>query len=277
MFVCLRFTYFVNLDDATSQYGCMRAVTACFVKNREFVRRFLHIEYVSEKDAASVTDTLLKVADMYNIEDFELSADGASTNRSVARNFKKFNHTCWSHTVHNIVQYAFKAMETNYQGFKQFYSIFVKFVEKISRRHLNSIFSKESGYVKIPSLSKTRWLSRRNCINAIIKNWEILKQNKSKLGLTDAEYQIFDNLQLFKDLQKLVNDATCSLLIFEIQKKTTMHLVLKTMDKWIRTNLKFNLNTSNTKFGRCLALEINKAIDIYVFGRGQAGVRIFTQ
>ena len=261
-------------DDSSSSYGTLRAVTATFVKNRKFQRRFLHMEYVQDKDAKSITDTLLEVAEKYDIQDFEIAADGASTNRRVAKNFNKLNHTCWSHTVHLIVQLSFTCMESTYPGFKKFYQIFTKFVEKFSRKHLNSTFSEENGFVKIPSLAKTRWLSRRNCLNAIVKNWEILMEHKSKLGLTPDEFEIFNNLPLFEDLKYLVNVAAKTLLRFEIQKATTSHLVLPVLDKWIRKNLKFKITEAKTQLGRHLVTEINKSIDIYLFGKGQIDRRI---
>ena len=261
-------------DDSTSSYGTLRAVTATFVKNRKFQRRFLHLEYVQAKDAKSITDTLLEVAEMYDIEDFEITADGASTNRRVAKNFNKLNHTCWSHTVHLIVQLAFACMESNYPGFKKFYQIFTKFVEKFSRKHLNSVFSEEDGFVKIPSLAKTRWLSRRNCLNAIVKNWEILMEHQTKLGLTSDEFAIFNNLPLFEDLKYLVNVSAKTLLRYEVQKATTSHLVLPVLDKWIRKNLQFKITEAKSQLGRHLATEINKSIDIYLFGKGQIDGRI---
>ena len=261
-------------DDSTSSYGTLRAVTATFVKNRQFQRRFLHLEYVQAKDAKSITDTLLEVAEMYDIEDFEITADGASTNRRVAKNFNKLNHTCWSHTVHLIVQLAFACMESTYPGFKKFWKIFTKFVEKFSRKHLNSVFSEEDGFVKIPSLAKTRWLSRRNCLNAIVKNWEILMEHQTKLGLTPEELAIFDNLPLLEDLKYLVNVSAKTLLRYEVQKATTSHLVLPVLDKWIRKNLQFQITEAKTQLGRHLATEINKSIDIYLFGKGQIDGRI---
>ena len=261
-------------DDSTSSYGTLRAVTATFVKNRQFQRRFLHLEYVQAKDAKSITDTLLEVAEMYDIEDFEITADGASTNRRVAKNFNKLNHTCWSHTVHLIVQRAFVCMEATYPGFKKFYNIFTKFVEKFSRKHLNSVFSEEDGFVKIPSLAKTRWLSRRNCLNAIVKNWEILMEHQTKLGLTSDELAIFNNLPLLEDLKYLVNVSAKTLLRYEVQKATTSHLVLPVLDKWIRKNLQFKLTEAKTQLGRHLATEINKSIDIYLFGKDQIDGRI---
>ena len=261
-------------DDSTSSYGTLRAVTATFVWNRAFQRRLLHVEYVKQKDAKSIADTLLQVAEMYGISDFEIAADGASTNRAVAKKFKKVNHTCWSHTVHLIVQNAFAVMESVYPGFKKFYSIFVKFLEKVSRKHLNSALSTEDGFVKIPSLAKTRWLSRRNCLNAIVKNWTILHENKAKLGLSNEEFKIFDNLPLFEDLKYVVNVAASILLRFEVQKTTTAHLVIPLVDKWIRKNLVFKLTKAQTQLGRHLAEEINKSIDVYLFGRGQIDPRI---
>ena len=261
-------------DDSTSSYGTLRAVTATFVKNKKFERRFLHVEYVQAKDAKSITDTLLDVAEMYEIQDFEITADGASTNRRVAKNFNKLNHTCWAHTVNLIVQSAFAHMESTYPGFKKFYQIFTKFLEKFSRKHLNSVFSEEDGFVKIPSLAKTRWLSRRNCLNAIVKNWKTLMENQSKLGLTPEELKIFNNLPLFEDLKYLVNISSKILLRFEIQKATTSHLVLPVLDKWIRKNLQFKITEARTQLGRILATEINKSIDIYLFGKGQIDGRI---
>ena len=261
-------------DDASSEYGILRAVTATFVANRKFQRRLLHVEYVKEKNAQSIIDTLLKVADEYSIYDFEITADGASTNRSVAREFKKLNHTCMSHTVHLMVQAPFAVMEAKFPGFKQFYTIFSKFVEKISRKHLNAEFSNEEGYVKIPSLVKTRWLSRRNCLNAIVKNWDILMANKEKLGLSNDQLKVFNNLPLFEDLKWIVNVAASTLLRFEVQKATTSHLVLPVINQWIRKNLQFKMTKAQTQHGKNLADEINKSIDIYLFGKGRIDGRI---
>ena len=261
-------------DDSRSSTGmgeCIRAVTACFVKNGKYQRRFLHLEYNEGKDSQSIADTIKKVAEMYGIENYQIAADGASVNLSAANKLKVIQNICWSHSVHNIVKATFEAMH-QYPGFKKFWSIFEKFLEKSSRRHINSVLAGEDNFVKIPTHSKTRWLSRRDCLAAVVKNWEIIQKKKTVLGLKDDEWNIFNDLDLFKDLLSLVETSTQCLLKFEKQQVTSSQTVLPTLTKWLFKMELFRMDAQKTNFGRLLAEEIIKKIDLYTFG--QAGSKI---
>ena len=255
-------------DDSRSQTGLgeqLRAVTATFVSNGKFQRRFLHIEYNEEKDSQSLANSIREVAEKFGVSDFQIAADGASVNLAAARQLEVVQHTCWSHTVHIISKEGIKSMD-QYEGFKIFYRAFEKFISKSSRKHLNAKFSNEDGFTKIPTLSSTRWLSRRNCINSVIKNWDIIQSNKNLVGLTETEWKSFNNLPLFLDLQFLVETATSCLLKFEVQKRTSSQTVIPTISKWIYKMYEFTLDPKRTNLGRILAKEIVQKIDLYCFG-----------
>ena len=257
-------------DDSRSKYGmneAIRAISACFVQNNVLVRRFVHLEYVEDKDSQSVAESIRKVAQEYGVNDYQIAADGASTKLSAARILKLIQHTCWSHTVHNIVEAAFKVTKEKYTGFKRFYQIFEKVINKAARRHLNAKLSKIEGFIKIPTLSCTRWLSRKDCFNSIIRNWQILENNKSNIGLNDDEWKHFDNLKLFEDIYELIDVATSCLLKFEIQQQTSSHTVIPTVTKWIYKLLAFTMDENHSQLGRLLAQELINQIDLYCFGR----------
>ena len=250
---------------------CIRAITACFVLNGKYERRFLHLEYVQGKDSESIADSIAKVAEMYGIQDYQIAADGASVNLAAARRLNLVQHTCWTHTIHNIIKAAF-AMMDKYAGFKQFWKIFEKFLEKSSRRHVNSILANEDNFIKIPTFSKTRWLSRRDCLQSVVKNWEIIQENKNLIGLNDAQWKIFNNFQLFNDLLELVDIASRCLLKFECQKNTTSQFVLPTLSKWIFKMLVFKMDQNRSNLGRLLAEEIIQKIDLYTFGQKNSSI-----
>ena len=231
----------------------------------------MHLEYNEGKDSRSIADTIKTVTEEYGIEHYQIAADGASVNLAAANKLKVVQNICWSHNTHNIVQASFEAMN-QYPGFKKFWSNFEKFLEKSSRRHVNSILAGEDNFVKIPIHSKTRWLSRRDCLAAVVKNWEIIQTNKSILGLKDEQWMIFNDLNLFKDLLSLVETSTKCLLKFEKQQVTSSHTVLPTLTKWLFKLELFQMDADKTNFGRLLAAEIIKKIDLYTFG--QAGSKI---
>ena len=256
-------------DDTRSQTGnkeAIRAITACFVKDNILVRRFLHLEYIEDKDGKSIADSIRKVADHYGITDYQIAADGASANITAANLLRLLQHSCWTHGVHLIVENGFKKTKEKYPGFNQFYKVFENFISKSARRHLNSKLGKVEGFIKIPTLSKTRWLSRRDCVNAIIRNWKILQDNKSLIGLNDAQWEYFDNLKLFQELFELIETATSCLQIFEVQQQTTSHIVIPTLSKWLHKLFLFTMNGNNSHFGRLLAQELIDQIDLYSFG-----------
>ena len=263
-------------DDSRSQNGLgeqLRAVTATFLSNGKFERRFLNLEYIEEKDSTSIADSIQKVAEKFGIINFEIAADGASVNLAAARRLQVLQHICWSHSSHLIVKETFKIMIEKYVGFKVFYNGFEKFISKSSRRHLNAKLSNIEGYTKIPTLCSTRWLSRRDCINSVIKNWEIIQNNKNLVGLTESEWKNFDNLPLFLDLKVVIDTATACLLKFEVQKRTSSQTVIPTITKWIYKMYEMTLDPKRTNFGRILAKEIVKAIDLYCFGNLGSNVK----
>ena len=268
-----RFVTIVH-DDSRSSTGmgeCIRAVTACFVKNGKYQRRFLHLEYNEGKDSQSIADTIKTVTEVYGIEHYQIAADGARVNLAAADKLKVIQSICWSHNTHNIVHAAFEAMN-QYPGFKKFWSNFEKFLEKSSRRHINSILAGEENFVKIPIHCRTRWLSRRDCLAAVVKNWEIIQTKKSILGLNEDQWNIFNDLDLLKDLLSLVETSTKCLLKFEKQQVTSSQTVLPTLTKWLFKMELFKMDAEKTNFGRLLAAEIIKKIDLYTFG--EAGSRI---
>ena len=257
-------------DDTRSKCGlneAIRAVTACFVKDNVLVRRFVHLEYVEDKDSHSVAESIRKIAEEYGVADYQIAADGASTNLAAANILKLIQHTCWSHTVHNIVEAAFQKTKEKYTGFREFYKVFEKMINKAARRHLNAKLANEEGFIKIPTLSCTRWLSRRDCFNSIIRNWQILENNKSNIGLNDCEWKLFDNFKLFQDIHHIIEVATSCLLRFEVQQQTSSHTVIPTVTKWIYKMLAFTMDENHSQLGRLLAKELIDQIDLYCFGR----------
>ena len=257
-------------DDSRSSTGnneAIRAITACFVKNNMLVRRFLHLEYVEDKDGKSVAESIKKIADEYGVTDYQIAADGASVNLAAANLLRLVQHTCWSHTTHLIAENALKSMRQNFPAFDLFYKSLEKLINKCARRHINAKLSKEEGFIKIPTLSTTRWLSRRDCLNAIIRNWTILQNHKSIIGLSDTEWKHFDNLKLFEELFELIDTATMCLLKFEVQQQTSSHTVIPTISKWIYKLLQFTMNGDKSNLGRLLAKEFVDQIDHYCFGK----------
>ena len=262
-------------DDSRSQNGLgeqLRAVTATFLSNGQFQRRFLNLEYIEEKDSTSIVDSIQKVAEKFGITEYEIAADGASVNLAAARRLQVIQHICWSHTTHLIVEKGFKLMD-KYDGFKVFYQCFEKFISKSSRRHLNAKLSNIEGFTKIPTLCTTRWLSRRDCINSVIKNWDIIKNNKNLVGMTESEWKNFDNLPLFLDLKIVIETATACLLKFEVQKRTSSQTVIPTISKWIYKMYELTLDPNRTNLGRILAKEIVTVIDLYCFGNLGSNVK----
>ena len=257
-------------DDSRSATGMnesIRAITACFIQNGSFVRRFLHLEYVQGKDSESIAQSIAKVAAMYEIENYEITADGASVNLKAAKKLNVVQGTCWTHTVHNVTKSGFNETLEKYPAFKQFWSTFEKFLEKSSRRHINSILADVENYVKIPTYCKTRWLSRRDCLASVVKNWSIIQENKNIIGLSEAQWKIFDNFQLFNDLLDIVDVAAKCLLKLEQQKITTSQYILPTISKWIFKMAIFKMDAKKTNLGRLLAAEIITKIDLYTFGK----------
>ena len=263
-------------DDSRSSTGMnesIRAITACFVQNGCFVRRFLHLEYVQGKDSESIAQSIAKVANMFDIGSYQIAADGASVNLKAARLLNLIQSTCWTHTTHIATHSSFVETMEKYPGFKQFWNTFEKFLEKSSRRHVNSILANEEHFVKIPTFCKTRWLSRRDCLVAVVKNWSIIQENKKLIGLTDAQWKIFDDFQLFNDLLYIVEVASKCLLKLEQQKNTTSQFILPTISKWVFKMAIFKLDPNKSNFGRLLAAEVINKIDLYTFGKKDSPIQ----
>ena len=245
----------------------IRAVSACFISDRKFQRRFLHLEFIQDKSSSNLAESIKKVAEMYNIGSFELACDGASTNHSAADKLDLRQHTCWSHSTHNIISAAYTSMGTKYAAFKRFTTVFERLLTKASRKHINSKLMNVEGYVKIPQLVATRWLSRYECIKSVLRNWDIINQNRNLLGLTQSEWNTFDNKALFEDMFEITGLGATCLLRFEVQKFTTAHKVIPTLVKWHQKLYTFRLYSKKTELGRLLAEEMSESIDTYTFGK----------
>ena len=251
----------------------IRAISACYVKNGKFYRRFLHCQYILDKNAVCLAESIKDCADLFGIDAYELCADGASVNLAAAQRLSIRQHTCMSHTVHNIVSNSFASLANRCDEFGIFMKTVEHFLTKASRKSLNSKLMNEEGFIKIPTFVATRWLSRNDCFKSIVRNWNILEEHKHMLGLSQAEWNIFNNLELFEDLLELTNVASRCLLRFEVQKITTSQTVVPTLIKWHHQLSIFKLSKNRSNLAQLLAIELEETIDTYTFGTVGRNIR----
>ena len=166
--------------------------------------------------------------------------------------------------------------ETSITGFKNFMNILKKLLNKSSRKHINAKLCDLENFVKIPTLCDTRWLSLFNCINALLKNHEIILAKRSLFGLSEKEFEIFEKKDLLIDLRDLLQFSKTALLKLEVQKKPTIHQVLPVFHNFIVECVKMTCDIERTNIGRQLAYIMKTKIDTYMFGDALIAQRLTT-
>ena len=266
-------------DDGTTKHGMnesLRAISVTFVKNGRFQRRFLHIEKITSKTGKSIADTIAKVMEHYGVTDYYIASDGASANHVAARLLGLQNDTCMTHTVNRISESSWDLGEKKITGFKEFMTIVKKLLNKASRKHINAKFCDLENFVKIPSLCDTRWLSLFNCINALLKNHEIILANRSIFGLSQNEFEIFEKKELLIDLRDLLQHSKTALLKLEVQKRPTLYQVLPIFHNFQVHCIKMTCDIERTNIGRQLAFIMKNKINTYIFGDENISPRLTT-
>lgn len=263
-------------DDGTTKEGmneCYRAISITFIKNNRFQRRFLNIEKADSKTGISIAASISKTMESYGITNYYIASDGASSNNVAARQLGLENNICQTHTIHLIGQRGFSKAELQIVGFKTVMITLKKILNKSSRKHVNSKLCDVEGYIKIPSLVDTRWLSLFNCFQALLKNHDIIMSNRSIFGFSETEFDIFSQKDLLTDIRDILQFLKTALLKLETQCKPTVHLVLPVYHTFFVECVKFSCNIEKTNIGRQLAYLIKEQINTYVFGTNSIAQR----
>lgn len=266
-------------DDGTTKQGMnetLRAISVTFIKNGRFQRRFLHIEKVDSKNSDSIANSISKVMGLYGVTDYYIASDGASANHAAARLLGLENETCMTHTVHRISESSFTLAESKISGFKDIMTILKKILNKSSRKHVNAKFCDEENFVKIPKLCDTRWLSLFNCVQALLKNHELILANRSIFGLSASELQIFEQKEMLIDLRDLLQLSKSALLKLEVQKQPTIDQVLPVFHNFQVECIKLTTDIARTNIGRQLATIMKNKINTYIFGDETISPRLTT-
>ena len=256
-------------DDGTTNEGLretLRAISITFIKHNRYHRRFLSVEKVHSKTSESIAASISKSMEFYGISNYFIASDGASANNAAAHRLGLENQICMTHTVHRLSQRAFDTAEVKVIGFKALMTTLRKILNKASRKHINPKLCDVEGFVKIPTLVDTRWLSLFNCVNSLLKNHEIIISHRSLFGFTDSEFSIFCQKALLSDLRDLLQLSKTALLKLETQKSPTIHLVIPVFHCFFVECIKFTCNIEKTNIGRQLAYHLKNQIQIYIFG-----------
>ena len=234
-------------------------------------RRFLRLTEELDKSSKSITETLKKTVNDYNVPDnFILLSDAASANMSITRNsssewFDREHATCGDHMFHNGFSNGIKNFCNNNNEFKVFFKLIEKTLEKGSRWHINQIMMNVEGWRKLKGICETRWCSVIDGVESIHKNWDILSVHPKAKKLPIFE----DNKITKNDLEEffmLIKPFRLSIKALEGFHQSNGHLMSMELQNILITNVNYMASDENPKMLRGLAGEFVKQCEDYFDG-----------
>ena len=176
------------------------------------------------KKAQDLKDSLDKVKQQFELnkyENYSLCTDGASSNVKFAEldNQRQLN-LCGPHGLNNVADTGTKEASKQNDEFKELNRLVKDFSNKASRRKYNQKFATNDKWIKLKSLSDTRWDSMCTVLGAIIADYDILKDNKIDHPLIQKYPK-----QLLEEYYLLLNPLREANQQMQLTSRTSGHLV----------------------------------------------------
>lgn len=135
----------------------------------------------TRKRAQDLKDSLERVKAEFKLNEYEnysLCTDGASSNIKFAElDGQRQLNLCGPHGLNNAADSGIKELSNQNSEFKELNRLIKDFSSKASRRKYNQKFSHNEAWIKLKSIAETRWDSTCTVLEAIIHNFDILKNN----------------------------------------------------------------------------------------------------
>ena len=177
-----------------------------------------------DKKAEALKKSLERVKEEFQLEGYEnysLCTDGASSNVKLAEldNERQLN-LCGPHGLNNVADAGIKAVSINNTELKQLNKLIKDFSSKASRRKYNQRFSSNDKWIKLKSISDTRWDSTCIVLSAIIADFDILKEN-------NVNHPLIQNYpkQLLEEYYFLLSPLRDANQQMQLTSRTSGHLV----------------------------------------------------
>ena len=168
-----------------------------------------------------ICDEVKQQFEMAKYNNYSLNTDGASSNRKLAElDGNRQLNLCGPHGLNNTADCGIKQHSKDDAEFKIFNDHIKNFSSKASRRKYNQRFASNEKWVKLKSLADTRWDSMCIVLEAIIKNYDILVENK-------IDHPLFQNYpkQYLEEYFNLIVPMRNANVQMQMTSKTSGHLV----------------------------------------------------
>ena len=175
------------------------------------------------KKADDLKESLDRVKKEFEIatNNYSLCTDGASTNKKLAElDDNRQLNLCGPHGLNNSADCGVKEMSNRNDEFKELNRLIKDFSSKGSRKKYNQRFAMKENWIKLKSISNTRWDSLCIVLEAIIVNYDILKDNNVDHLLLKNYPKEF--LQEYHSLLVPLREANQSM---QLTTRTSGHLV----------------------------------------------------
>ena len=173
------------------------------------------------EDLKKSLDEVKQQFEMAKYNNYSLNTDGASSNRKLAElDDNRQLNLCGPHGLNNTADCGIKQHSKDDAEFKIFNDHIKNFSSKASRRKYNQRFASTEKWVKLKSLADTRWDSMCIVLEAIIKNYDILVENK-------IDHPLFQNYpkQFLEEYFNLIVPMRNANVQMQMTTKTSGHLV----------------------------------------------------
>lgn len=264
-------THFVILtDDGSLNNGAKENVrtwsTQYIDSEGKLNRRYLTSTDEENKSADSIKSSLDDVKKEFDIQNYSLCTDGASSNLKLAKldgeNGKSRQlNLCAPHGNNTCAVGAIQATEKEDDNFRQLNIHMHDFLSKASRKKFNQKFMSHDGWVKIKGLADTRWDSVAISLKSILKNYDLLKEAK-------IQHPFIDNYSklVLEEYLAIISPMKTANENMQIATKTSGHLVATYFHKLWVTYMEFSIDQSKPPmlrtFAKHLADQFNQRIEM---------------
>ena len=251
-------------DDGTLRNGNnenLRTFSVVWISNDGIVnRRYLKSIAATEKDAASMKNTILKVIDEFHIKErYLFLTDGATTNISVASQLDAEIAVCGPHTLHRAFQNGLDQLAAEETVFRMFFRDIKSALAKSSRKHLNHQMLSEPGWKKMKSYVETRWCSLIDCLDSLLHNWEFLRGQA--VALVDNHSR-----QFIEEFHHMTLPFKISIKEMETTKRTSGHMVAIELNQLLIFYINYSSDESKPSILQKLATKFVYQIECYMDG-----------
>ena len=173
------------------------------------------------EDLKKSLDQVKKQFEMAEYANYSLNTDGASSNvKLAALDDNRQLNLCGPHGINNVADSGIKQHSKNDEEFKIFNNHIKNFSSKASRRKYNQRFASNDKWRKLKSLADTRWDSICTVLEAIITNYDILKEN-------DIDHPLIKDYpkQYLEEYFNLIVPMRNANISMQMTSKTSGHLV----------------------------------------------------